>query len=110
LSYGRKHGLSAILVFGRILDAVTAAGIVGNLVIFLLMTITRLNPLRIALWTLAVVNGALLLVAALVGGKVDPSFSLGGLIVGYVVSFIYWFSLHWIWSKASGQQPLNNES
>ncbi len=110
LSYGRKHGVSAILVFGRILDAVATAGIVGNLIIFLLMTITRLNPLRIALWTLVVVNGALLLVTVLVGSKVDPAFSLVGVILGYSVSFLFWFSLHLMWSKASGPQPLSNES
>jgi hypothetical protein len=108
LSYGRKHEVSTILIFGRVLDAVVTAGIAGNLIIFLLMTITRLNPLRIALWTLIVVNGALLLVAAVVGSKVDPIFSLGGVILGYVVSFLFWFSLHWIWSKASGARALSN--
>lgn len=110
LSYGRKHEVSTILIFGRVVDAVATAGIAGNLIIFLLMTITRLNPLRIALWTLVVVNGALLLLAALVGSKVDPSFSLGGVILAYVVSFLFWFSLHWIWSKASGPQAISNES
>jgi hypothetical protein len=110
LSYGRKHEVSTILIFGRVLDAVVTAGIVANLIIFLLMTITQLNPLRIALWTLIVVNGALLLVAALVGSKVDPTFSLSGVILGYVASFLFWFSLHLIWSKASGPQALSNES
>jgi len=110
LSYGRKHEISTILIFGRTLDALTTAGIVGNLIIFLLMAITRLNPLRIALWTLLVVNGALLLVTIAVGSKVDPSFSLGGVMLGYVVSFLFWFSLHWIWSKASGPRPVSNES
>jgi hypothetical protein len=58
LTYGRKHEVSSILIFGRVLDALITAGIVGNLIIFLLVTITRLNPLRIALWTLLAVNGA----------------------------------------------------
>ena len=110
LSYGRKHEVSAILVFGRALDALVTAGIVGNLIIFLLMTITRLNPLRIALWTLLAVNGALFIVSAVLGSKVDPTFSLGGLMLGYVVSFAFWFSVHWIWSKASGPQAVSNES
>src|SRR6185436_10208751 len=39
LSYGRKHEVSAILMFGRALDAVATAGIVGNLIIFLLVTV-----------------------------------------------------------------------
>lgn len=103
LSYGRKHEVSTILVFGRALDALATAGIVGNLIIFLLMTITRLNPLRIALWTLMVVNAALLLATAIIGSKVDPAFNLGGVVLAYTISFVFWFSIHWIWSKASGQ-------
>jgi hypothetical protein len=110
LSYGRKNGVSTILIFGRILDAVMTAGIVGNLIIFLLMTITQLNPLRIALWTLLVVNGALLLITIVVGGKVDPAFSLGGVVLGYIVSFLFWFSLHWMWSKVIGPQAVSHES
>ncbi len=110
LSYGRKHEVSAILIFGRILDALATAGIVGNLIIFLLMTITRFNPLRVALWTLLAVNGVLLLVTILIGIKVDPAFSLGGVVLAYIVSFLFWFSLHWIWSKASGPRTVSNES
>ena len=110
MSYGKKHEVSAILIFGRILDAAMTAGIVGNLIVFLLMTITRLNPLRIALWTLLIVNGALLLVTIVVGSKVDPNFNLGGQILAYVVSFLFWFSLHWIWSKATAVRAVSNES
>jgi hypothetical protein len=110
LSYGRKNEVSAILVFGRALDALVTAGIVGNLIIFLLITITRFNPLRIALWTLLAVNGALFIVAAVIGSKVDPSFRFGGVMLGYIVSFLFWFSLHWIWSKVSGPQAVSSES
>lgn len=110
LSYGRKHEVSTILIFGRVLDALVTAGIIGNLIIFLLVTITRRNPLRIALWTLLLVNGALLLVSTVIGSKVDPNFQLGGVILGYVVSFIFWFSLHWIWSKAMAPRPVSHES
>jgi hypothetical protein len=109
MSYGKKHEVSAILVFGRILDALMTAGIIGNLIVFLLVTVTRFNPLRIALWTMLAVNGALLLVTVLVGSKVDPVFSLGGVMLGYVVSFVFWFTLHWIWSKASAPQAVSNE-
>lgn len=110
MSYGRKHEISTILIFGRILDAAMTAGVIGNLIIFFLVTITRLNPLRTALWTLLIVNGALLLVTIVVGSKVDPSFSLGGVMLGYLVSFLFWFSLHWIWSKANGPQAVSHES
>ena len=110
LSYGRSHEVAPILFFGRILDAGMTAGIVGNLIIFLLITITRLNPLRIALWALLVVHGALLLVTIVVGSKVDPAFSLSGVLLGYIVSFLFWFSLHWIWSKAIGPLAVSHES
>jgi len=110
LSYGRKHEVSTILIFGRVLDAVVTAGIVGNLIIFLLMTITRLNPLRIAFCTLLAVNGALFVLSAVIGSKIDPTFSFGGVMLAYVVSFLFWFSLHWIWSKASGPRTVSSES
>ena len=107
LSYGRKHEVSTILVLGRTLDALVTTGIVANLIIFLLMSVTRLNQLRIALWTLIAVHGALLLGAAMIGSKVDPNFQWGGVFLGYVVSFVFWFSFHWIWSKAGGERTLS---
>jgi hypothetical protein len=109
LSYGRKHGVPSILVFGFALDALVTAGIVGNLIIFLVVKTTRLNPLRTALCTLLVVNVVLALVSALIGSRVDPQFRLGSLLIGYVVSFLFWFSLHWIWAKTSGQLAVSGE-
>lgn len=109
LSYGRKHEVSAILLFGHALDALVTAGIVGNLIVFLLMTLTRLNPLRIALWTLLAVNAALLLVTVVIGSKVDPSFRLGSVVAGYVASFLFWFGLHWIWPKGTGHLSVSSE-
>lgn len=105
LSYGRKHGAPSILVFGFALDALVTAGIVGNLIIFLLVKTTRLNPLRTALWAFLVVNAVLFLVATLIGSRVDPQFRLGSVLIGYVVSFLFWFGLHWAWAqrKASTQ-------
>lgn len=110
MSYGKRHEVSSILIFGRILDALMTAGIVGNLIIFLLVTLNRSNPLRIALWTLLAVNGAMLLVSTVIGIKVDPSFSFSGLVLGYIVSFLFWFSLYWLWSKAFGPRSVSNES
>ena len=107
LSYGRKNEVSTILVLGRTLDALVTTGIVANLIIFLLMSVTRLNQLRIALWTLIAVHGVLLLVAVLLGSKVDPNFQLGGVLLGYVVSFVFWLSFHWIWSKASAERTVS---
>jgi len=106
LSYGRRHEVSSILFFGYALDALVTAGIVGNLIVFLLVRTTRLNPLRTALWTLLIVNGVLLLVTVIIGSRVGGQFRLGSVIVGYLVSFAFWFSLHWIWAKWKSDRHL----
>ena len=106
LGYGRKHEVASILLFGYALDALVTAGIVGNLIVFLLVKTTRLNPLRTALWTLLIVNGALLLVTAIIGSRVGGQFRFGSVIVGYLVSFAFWFSLHWIWAKSKSNAQL----
>src|ERR1044072_2247673 len=36
LNYGRKHEVASILIFGYALDALATAGVVGNLIVFLL--------------------------------------------------------------------------
>jgi hypothetical protein len=99
LSYGRKHEVPSILIFGHVLDALVTAGIIGNLIVFLLVMTTRLNALRVALWTLLVVNGILLSLSAVIGSRVDPQFKLATVLVGYVVSFVFWFGLHWMWGR-----------
>lgn len=63
-----------------------------------------------AIWTLLAVNGVLVLLTIIVGSKVDPTFSLGGVIVGYAVSFLFWFSLHWLSSKAIATRAVSNET
>ena len=95
LSYGRRNEIAFILFFGRALDALVAAGLVGNLIIFLLR-FTSLDPLKTALWTMLAVHGVLLIVAWLVGSRVDPSFALGSVVVAYVGSFLIWFGVHWV--------------
>jgi hypothetical protein len=105
LSYGRKHEVSSILMFGSALDALVTTGIVGNLIVFLLVKTTTLNPLRTALWTFLVINVALLAVAIMIGGRVDPQFSIGKVIFGYAVSFLVWFGLHWVWAQRKKSLP-----
>lgn len=105
LSYGRKNEVSWILSFGYVLDALVTAGVVGNLIVFLLIMITRFSPLRIALLTLLVVNGLLLILSALIGSRVDPQFKLATVLVGYVVSFVFWFGLHWMWAQRQSSLP-----
>ena len=99
LGYGRKNEVSSILLFGHALDAIVTAGIVANLIIFLLMMATRLSTFRTALWSLVAVNGALLLIATLIGSRVDPQFSFPTILIAYVVSFFFWLTIHWIWSQ-----------
>jgi hypothetical protein len=109
LSYGKKNEVSVILTFGRVLDALVTTGIVANIIIFLMMLTSRFNPLRIALWTLLLVHGVLLLAAVIIGSRVDPTFKIGGVLIAYVVSFMFWFALHWIWSTAKKQVAVSSE-
>jgi hypothetical protein len=97
--------VSWILTFGYVLDALVTAGVIGNLIVFLLIMITRFNPLRIALWTLLAVNGLLLILSAVIGSRVDPQFKLPTVLVGYVVSFVFWFGLHWMWAQRQSSLP-----
>ena len=105
LTYGRNHNVSAILFFGYALDAVVTTGVIGNLIVFLLVKMTRLNPLRIALWTFLVVHVTPVLLLAVVGSRIDPQFRFGSVLIGYVVSFLFWFGVHWIWSQTRKQPP-----
>lgn len=102
LSYGRSHEVASILVFGRTLDALVTAGIIGNLIIFLLR-LTKLHPFKTALWTMLAVNCVLAILALMIGSRVDPDFRPGSLLVAYVVSFLFWCSLHWAWEKGNRQ-------
>jgi hypothetical protein len=99
LSYGRKHEASAILMFGNVLDAMVVTGVIGNLIVFLLVKTTRLDPIRVALWTFLVVNGLPAIVLAVVGSRIDPQFKTTATLVGYAASFLFWFGVHWAWSQ-----------
>lgn len=99
LGYGRKHEVGSILMIGHALDAIVTAGIISNLIIFALMIATRLSTFRTALWSLLIVNGVLLLIATLIGSRVDPQFSFATIFVAYLASFIFWTTIHWIWSQ-----------
>jgi hypothetical protein len=106
LNYGHKHEVASILVFGYALDAMVVAGVIGNLIVFLSVKVTRLNGLRIALWTILIVHGSLLLIALIIAPRVGGEFSYINLIVAYVASFAFWFSLHWLWAKSKRDAQL----
>jgi hypothetical protein len=106
LTYGRKHEVSSILIFGYALDALVTTGVVGNLIVFLLVKITRLKPLRIAFWTFLIINAVPALALAFVGGRLSPNFKVGATLLGYVVSFLFWMGVHYLWAQFRNDKPL----
>lgn len=102
LSYGRMHLVSSILLFGHTLDALATTGIIGNLIVFLLVKISKLNSLRIAFWTFLAVTLLGLMLGLLIS-RTDPRVNITSIVIGYVVSFFFWFSLHWLWAQKRGQ-------
>ena len=106
LTYGRKHEVSSILIFGYALDALVTTGVIGNLIVFLLVKITRLKPLRIAFWTFLVINAVPALLLAFVGGRLSPNFKVGATLLGYVVSFLFWLGVHYLWAQFKNDKPL----
>ena len=97
-SYVLKTGVGSAFLLGYALDAIVTAGVVGNLIIFVMMMATRHSTFRTALWSLIIVNGALLLIAILIGTRVG-GFNFPAVFVSYVVSFVFWTTIHWIWSQ-----------
>jgi len=106
LTYGRRHEVSSILIFGYALDALVTTGVIGNLIVFLLVKITRLRPLRIAFWTFLIINAVPALLLAFVGGRLSPNFKVGATLLGYVVSFLFWMGLHYLWAQLKSDKPL----
>ena len=96
--YMVTHGVGSMFLVGYTLDAIITAGVVGNLIIFVLMMAMRRSTFRTALWSLAIVNGALLLIAILIGIRVG-GFNFPAVVVSYIVSFLFWLAIHWIWSQ-----------
>lgn len=56
LNHGRSYQVSSILIFGNVLDAVVFTDIAGNIIVFLVVKLTRLRPLRVGLWTFLIVS------------------------------------------------------
>ncbi len=106
LTYGRRHEVSSILIFGYALDALVTTGVIGNLIVFLLVKITRLKPLRIAFWTFLVIHAVPALALAFVGRRLSPNFNAGATLLGYVVSFLFWLGVHYLWAQFKSDKPL----
>ena len=99
LNYGRAHEVSSILLFGHILDALAFTGIVGNLIVFLLVKLTRFRHLRVALWTFLIVTLVPALALTAIASAGTSKISAPNVLVGYLVSFLFWYGLHWLWSN-----------
>jgi len=99
LNYGRSHQVSSILVFGFALDAIAFTGVVGNLIVFLLIKLTRFRPLRVAFFTFLIVSLAPAIALTIIALAVDPKLNAPNVLIGYVVSFFCWYGLHWLWSN-----------
>jgi hypothetical protein len=97
--YGRGYQLFSLLLIGFMLDAIILTGIVGNFVVFVLAKLTKLNTLRTAFWTFLTINSLWVVASVSIGVMVDPQFNLLGVMVGYVVSFLFWYGLHWMWAQ-----------
>jgi hypothetical protein len=106
LTYGRKHEISSILVFGYVLDALVTTGVVGNLIVFLLVKTTRFNPLRIALWSFLTVSAVPAVIAAIIDSRVSSPSRPGAILIGYAVSFLFWLGIHWLWAQLQNSQRL----
>ena len=98
LNYGRSHQVPSILLFGHVLDALVFTGVVGNLIVFLLVKLTRFRPQRVALWTFLIVSFLPALALTLIASA-DPNINGPRVLIGYVVSFFFWYGLHWLWSN-----------
>ena len=99
LNYGRSHQVPSILLFGHILDALAFTGIVGNLIVFLMVKLTSLRPLRVAFWTFLIVCLVPALALTLIAAAGNSNISAPNVLIGYVVSFLFWYGLHWLWSN-----------
>jgi hypothetical protein len=98
-NYLRKSEVPPVWIIGFSLDAIITAGVVSSLIIFLLAMAARLRTFRTAVWTLAIVHGAPLLIATLLSIRIDPGFRFGMVLVAYAISFIFWLGVHWLRSQ-----------
>ena len=103
-----RNNLPFIIFFGYILDPLVVSGVIGNFIVFLLNKTTKLNPLRTAISVFAVVDAVLLLLIVVISSS-GPPVNWAGVLIGYLVSFVFWVGLHFAWRSTTGNPVLNNE-
>ena len=106
--YAIRNNVSFILWTGYILDALIVTGVIGNFIVFLLAKTTKLNPLRTAITVFGVVHGALLLLIVVIASSVGPT-NWAGVIIGYLVSYVFWVGLHFAWRMSNRNEVLNSQ-
>ena len=104
--YAIRNNVPLILWSGYILDALIVAGVIGNFIVFLLAKTTKLNPLRTAITVFAVVHGALLLLIVVIASSGVPT-NWAGVLIGYLVSYVFWVGLHFAWRFSHRLTPID---
>lgn len=97
--YAIRNNVPLILWSGYILDALIVSGVIGNFIVFLLAKTTKLNPLRTAITVFAVVHVALLLLIVVIASSIGPT-NWAGVLIGYLVSYVFWVGLHFAWRRS----------
>ena len=103
--YAIRNNLPFPFWSGYILDALIVTGVIGNFIVFLLSKTTKLNPLRTAISVFAVVHAALLLLIVVISTNGPPTNWIG-VLIGYLVSYVFWVGLHFVWRSTKGSQSL----
>ena len=103
-----NNNVPTILFFGYILDALIVTGVIGNFIVFLLSKTTKLNPLRTAISVFAVVQAVLLLLIVVISRNGPPT-NWAGVMIGYLVSYVFWVGLHCAWRMTNHDQALNSQ-
>jgi hypothetical protein len=103
--YGIRNNVPFPLWSGYILDALIVTGVIGNFIVFLLAKTTKLNPLRTAISVFAVVQAVLLLLIVVISRNGPPTNWIG-VLIGYLVSYVFWVGLHFVWRSTKGSQSL----
>jgi hypothetical protein len=63
-------------------------------------------PRRIALWSFLAVSTALVILAAIINSSFSAPSALSAILIGYVVSFLFWLGVHWAWAQRQNGQRL----
>ncbi|HJU92050.1 MAG TPA: hypothetical protein VJ656_03860 [Pyrinomonadaceae bacterium] len=106
--YGIRNNIPFHFWSGYILDALIVTGVIGNFIVFLLSKTTKLNPLRTAISVFAVVHLVLLLLIVVISRNGPPT-NWAGVMIGYLVSYVFWVGLHFAWRMTNRNQALNSQ-